>query len=155
MVKVTVGIELLDKDTGDQGLRDLADDANRKKGNGYTDGVTTTFEVFQKLMQIDVAKYVVSKGGDVLDFRLHIEIEDGDDLVPDGVLGSTYTNEDGVEAVRTWNEWLATNSYIVERDGRKFVGTQCCVDYTKGSLPMSQLVPVFEQLIKELPEEVE
>ena len=44
MVKVKVGIELLDKDTGDQGLKDLADDANRKKGNGWTDGLITTFE---------------------------------------------------------------------------------------------------------------
>lgn len=155
MVKVTVGIELLDKDTGDQGLRDLADDANRKGGTRYTDGVDTTFEVFQRLMKLDVAQYVVSKGGDVLDFHLHVEIASGEDLVPPGVFGSTYVAEEGEEAVRTWNEWLAPNSYIVERDGRKFVGTQCCVDYTKGSLPLSQLVPVFSQLIKELPEEVE
>lgn len=147
MVKVKVGIELLDKDTGDQGLKDLADDANRKKGNGWTDGMITTFEVFQNLMKIDVGQYVVSKGGDVVDFKLCIEVASGEDFVPSDLIGSTYTTEEGVDVVRTWNEWLAPNCYIVEVGGRKFLNTASCIDYN-GYLPMSELVPVFAQLIK-------
>jgi hypothetical protein len=147
MVKVKVGIELLDKDTGDQGLKDLADDANRKKGNGWTDGSITTFEVFQNLMKVDVGQYVVSKGGDVVDFKLCIEIGSGEDLVPSDLIGAKYTTEEGVEVVRTWNEWLKPNCIIVDIDGRKFLNTASCIDYS-GYLPMSELVPVFSQLIK-------
>ena len=148
MVKVKVGIELLDKDTGDQGLRDLADDANRKKGHGFTDGVTTTFEVFQQLMGVSIGQYIVSKGGDVVDFALMIEIASGDDLVPIGVTGAMGTDEEGVEYNCTWLQWLAPSSHITERDGRKFINTASCIDYPQGYLPMSGLVPVFAQLIK-------
>jgi len=157
MVKVKVGIELLDKDTGDQGLKDLADDANRKKGNGWTDGVTTTFEVFQNLMKIDIGQYVVSKGGDVVDFALCIEVASGEDLVPSGMIGAKGLDEEGVEYARTWNQWLAPNCIIIERDGRKFINNASCVDHPQGRLPMSELVPVFAQLIKpsDLPVDVE
>ena len=148
MANVIVKMVDVDGTSGDPNLIELANDANRKGANRYPIGDSVSYEVFNDLLEVTIAEYTVTKGGEVTDFALMIEITSGDDLVPIGVTGDMGVDEEGAEFNRTWLQWLAPHSNITERDGRKFVGTSSCVEYPQGYLPMSGLVPVFGSLLK-------
>jgi len=148
MANVIIKMADVDSVSGDPNLIELANDANRKGATRYPIGDSVSYEVFNEFLEVATAEYAVSKGGEVTDFPLMIEIASGDDLVPIGVTGDMGVDENGVEYNRTWLQWLAPNSHITERDGRKFINTASCIDHPQGYLPMSGLVPVFAQLIK-------
>ncbi len=148
MATLKVNEQKLDHTTGDEQLKALAEDAGRKCATRWYDEPLCCYLVNDSKLELDNAKYVVSKGGDVEDFALLIEIADENDLVPLGVTGALKTDEEGIEQQVTWLQWLAPNCFIVERDSRKFIGTQCCHAYPQGHLPMSGLVTVFDNLVK-------
>ena len=148
MATIKVNEAKLDHATGDENLKILAEDALRKCANNWYEDPNCCYLVIDNKLEMDNAKYIVSQGGDVEDFALFIEIADENDLVPLGVTGALKTNEEGIEQQVTWLQWLAPNCFIVERDSRKFIGTQCCHAYPQGYLPMSGLVLVFDNLVK-------
>ena len=148
MATLKVNEAKLDHTTGDDALKALAEDAGRKCATRWYEDPNCCYDIYDSKLELDNAKYIASQGGDVEDFALCIEIADENDLVPLGVTGALKTDEEGLEQQVTWLQWLAPNCFIIERDGRKFIGTQCCHAHTQGYLPMSGLVPVFENLIK-------
>lgn len=148
MATIKVNEAKLDHTTGDDALKALAEDAGRKCATRWYEDPNCCYLVIDRKLEMDNAKYIVSQGGDVEDFALYIEIADENDLVPLGVTGALKTDEEGIEQQVTWLQWLAPNCFIIERDSRKFIGTQCCHAYPQGYLPLSGLVPVFDNLVK-------
>lgn len=148
MATIKVNEEMLDHTTGDENLKILAEDAGRKCATRWYEDPNCCYLVYDSKLEMDNAKYIVSLGGDVVDFALCIEIADENELVSLGVTGALKKDEEGIERQVTWSQWLAPNCVVIERDGRKFVGTQCCHAHPQGHLPMSGLVPVFDNLVK-------
>ena len=148
MATIKVNEAKLDHTTGDENLKILAEDAGRKCATRWYEDPNCCYLVLDNKLEMDNAKYVVSQDGDVEDFALFIEIQDENDLVPLGVTGATKQDDEGEDYQATWLQWLAPNCFIIKKDNRKFVGTQCCHAYTQGYLPMSGLIPVFDNLLK-------
>jgi len=148
MATIKINEEKLDHSMGDDTLKALAEDAGRKCATRWYEDPMCHYLVLDSKLVMDNAKYIVSQGGDVEDFALCIEIADENGLVPLGVTGAMKQDEEGEEYQVTWLQWLAPNCSIVVRDGRKFVGTQCCHAHTQGHLPMSGMIPVFDDLVR-------
>ena len=110
---------------------------------------SVVYGVSNKNVGVENAKYVVSKGGDVKEYPLWIEINSPEDNVTTGLIGATVTDEDDVTTNVTWGEWLKPNNYIIEREGQKYVATSA---HTGVALDMSQLVPVFDSLVDSIPD---
>lgn len=138
----------LDSLSGDAVLKELSEDAGRKCVDRWFEDPNCVYRIYDSKLELDVAKYIMSHGGEVDKFALYIEIQDESDLVPLGVLGAM--SQDGEDVQLSWSQWTRHNCEILIRDGRKFIGTQCCYIYPPkdGHLPMSELVPVFDDLVK-------
>lgn len=136
----------LDYVSGDATIKAISSDARSKGATRYPQGDQTVYEIYEKHADLDSAKYIVGGDhGDVLDLALFIEIQDENDLVPIGVIGATYEDEEGVTVNRTWMAWISSSCNIIERDNRKFVGTR----YHNLKTPaLSELIPVFGELLK-------
>lgn len=129
-------MDKLDHATGDSDLKALAEDALRKGAtSGVTDDGNTLYQIFAKYMDVNTAQFVVTKGGDVTDFPLFIEVGNKEDIVPEAMIGG------GV----SWEEWLRPNHSFIERDDRLFVGSDAHTGYP---LNVSELQPVFGKLFK-------
>jgi len=155
MAIIKVNESKLDYMTGDDNLKILAEDAGRKCVTRWYTEPNCYYHVFDNKLALYNAKYIVLTGGDVEEYALYIEILDEEDLVPSGVFGGIKKTNEGEEYQISWAEWCASNSSILERVGRKFIGTKDCYLYTDGYLPLSRLVPVFDKLVKisDLPQE--
>lgn len=108
-----------------------------------------TYGVTDENVGLNNAKYVVSQGGDVIEYGLWIAINDENDNVTAGIPGDTYTDDDDNVINNTWLTWLKPNNHVIEREGQKYVGTNA---HTGTPLKMSELVPVFDDLVDTIPD---
>jgi len=136
MAKITLAQATMDTDAQVQAL---AMNALMKGAQATPDEDNVVYTVGDTKLSLDVAKFVVSVGGDVSEFPLFIEVVPTDS-VPEGIPERTVTAEDGTVTVKTWEEW----SPIDTRDGRTFVEA----DNGQTRLKMSELVPVFDSLVR-------
>jgi len=95
--------------------------------------------LFESDLTIARLQFIHSLEGDVAGMPLFIEVVPTDS-VPEGIPERTVTAEDGTVTVKTWEEW----SPIDTRDGRTFVEA----DNGQTRLKMSELVPVFDSLVR-------
>ena len=139
-VKHEVKMASVDHTEGDELMKALATDANNKGATRYPKGDCVVYDIYEEFAMLDMAKAIVVGGhGDVHNYRLFIEIDSVDSLVPAELFGST--DEEG-EAL-TWAQWCSPNAQPTDIDGRLFVNTSA----KTGELPsMSELVPVFDSL---------
>lgn len=140
MANIKVNQDILDTENT---LFSEAQKAIVKGANTTIEGDNVIYQVRSEKLDIPTAKYVVSKGGDILDFPLFIEVNLTDN-VPTGFVGSTFKDEDGNDVVNTWSSWLAPNNTPLVTGGRTFVATN---GHTSTNLNMSELVPVFDKLV--------
>jgi hypothetical protein len=136
MAKITIAQETID--TNEQ-VQELAINAVTKGADVKPDGDNAVYIVGDTKLSVDVAKFIASVGGEVEGFQLFAEVVPTD-LVPEGIRGRATTDEEGVETVKTWEQWRT----ILVRDSRNFIELSDGKDYLK----ISELVPVFDLLIK-------
>jgi len=151
MIKATIPMSVLQTDTQIQPLAlysimaGVHPERNREN---------VTYNIENEFFTLDYAKLVVSKGGEVQNFPLFIEIDAESDEVDSGLIGSTITDEEEVVTSNTWSTWMLPNHSVLERAGRLFVGTNA---HTGSDLPFSELLSISDKLIlpSDLPEEEE
>lgn len=137
MIKITIPMTLLDSDTQ---LQQLAISAVIKGAKPTYDGDNANYPIVPRFMPLDYAKLLVSKGCTVEHMPLFIEVDPSAE-VPAGLIGAT--DEEGNPV--TWENWLDERHEVLTRDGRTFVGTN---GHNGTDLPLGELVPVFDQLIR-------
>jgi hypothetical protein len=149
MTIITIPTIYLDPD---QPLRDLAVDAVIKGAVPSYTSTHTIYPIEPQFIDLDVAKSLIQFPDLTVErYPLLIEIGDETDLVPLALFGAKIADEDGGEHNVTWAGWVRSNYTVIERDGRKFI----CASANTGNDPeLSELIPVFDQLIKgeDLPE---
>jgi len=134
-INYVVNMTSIDRIIGDSTIAAMCADANNKGATRYPRGLQTVYEVYESFSNLEEAKGIVTGGhGDVEKYRLYIEIDDADDIVPAGLIGG------GVP----WSDWCKPNCPPIEIDGRTFVNTSAHT----GVLPnLADLTPVFDSLV--------
>ena len=147
MAKIKIPETVLDDDHADfdATISKQADKARRISDIEHSyDGVYSYYTITNSKLPFNLAQYIVSKGGDVLEWPLFIEISDKGDVVPSVLPNSTYLDDDEVEQSHTWNTWIKSTSTFYEADGRTFIGTNAN-DGT--DLDFSNLITLVDDLV--------
>ena len=126
MVKVKIDINKLNGDHADysQTLFELCTMAVVSGATvEYEDGYAT-YLIADNNFPMALAQGVVALGGIVTQFEFFIKVSAPDANVPVGVPGREYTDDNGNEAVRTWNEWKlsGTHDFHTLDDDNQYVG---------------------------------
>ena len=93
-------------------------------------GVETSYTVPNQFLTLDTADLLYSKGVEIKQFPLFIEIESTDDNCP------------FIEG--TWEDWKLDNHTFMERDGRIFIGTNA---HTNEDMDWADLQTIRPQLV--------
>lgn len=126
--------------TYNAGLAQLATSALLQGATVKPVGLNVNYEFDGKLLPLAVAKQIKDVAVSIKNYPLFIEIADKDDVVPEGVFGST--NDDGES--HTWSTWKKPNHNFLEIDGRIFIGTNA---HTHEDLDFEYLVDVLDELV--------
>lgn len=57
------------------------------------------------ILDLAAAKSVIAAGGSVIDYPAYTKVADTSAQVPAGIPDRTYTDEEGDELVKTWEQW--------------------------------------------------
>jgi len=115
----------------------------RRAKKGGTPELIEYYNIDNDKLSLAFAKQLLALGVVIKGMPLFIEIEDKDDVVPEGVFGST--NDDGES--HTWSTWKKPNHNFLEIDGRIFIGTNA---HTHEDLDFEYLVDVLDDLVHPL-----
>ena len=105
-----------------------------------------SYNVTNSSLNLSTALSIVSGGGEVYNYPVFIKIVNSSDLVPEGIIGRTYEDDEGNEAIHTWETWIKSNDSIIEREGQLYVYSS---SYNGTPLPISELNSLSSDLIKE------
>jgi hypothetical protein len=147
IVKITIPAGLLSSFSGvkDDYTFALALEAKVAGAESITDekGENTIFYIYPDLLPLDIAKYVISNNGEVENYPLFIKIDNKNTTVPEDLPHS----KDEKLTVKSWDMWKKDNYTFSkeDKDGFIYLGTNAA---TGEDLPLSKLVPVFDQLIR-------
>jgi len=140
--KITLLQSLMDSNTQAQ---QLATNAAIKGARIEAEGPNVHYYVGADKLILDVAKFIVSVGGEVSNYPLWIEVDTTTEVTV-GIKNRTSIDENEVETVKTWAEWRTPH----------VVGDRAFIEMSDGQdyLKMSELIPVLDLLVKpeDLPE---
>jgi hypothetical protein len=95
-------------------------------------------------LSLAFAKELHAMGVIIKGLPLWIEIESEDDAVPEGVLGSTYLDENENVQSHTWESWKKSNHTFMHLGDRIFIGSNA---HTDEYLELNDLEDVLDDLL--------
>jgi len=93
--------------------------------NTPADSDAVNYDIFDKhceMLTKDVWQLLASTYCAVTNLGLWFEVADLDADVPDGIVGRSTIDDEGLETILTWTEWMETNQSVnTVRDDRNFI----------------------------------
>lgn len=102
-----------------------------------SDRSVVTYRIDNDKLPLQVADLITSKGCEITEFPLFIEIENKED-------DNAFSVLDGNGQVMSWEDWKLSNHTFYEADGRIFVGTNA---HTNEDMDWADLQVVRNQLV--------
>jgi hypothetical protein len=126
-------------------LYELALRAMSKGAKNEVKGDYVIYNVTNEKLELNIAKFILSKGGIVDKYPLFIRCN-ADELCPEGLILSEKFDEEGVSlGQKTWAEWKGSNHTFTElSDGSTVIGTNAA---NNEDLSLGSLAPVFDLLM--------
>ena len=142
MAKITLPQSALDSVPE---LQQLALQALMKGAKNEAKGDYVIYDVTNDKLELNVAKFILSKGGIVNEYPLFIRCN-AEDLCPEGLIFSQHLDEDGEPTgQKTWAEWKGENHTFTElSDGSTVIGTNAA---NNEDLSLGSLEPIFDLLM--------